>query len=79
MTPEALLGNAETMLLTLLPKLGAVALVVGTAAYVVGKATGSSDLNRWAKNAWLGGAVGLAGVAVVALITNVAQRVSGVA
>lgn len=79
MTPEQLLGNVRTMLLALMPVLGGVAAVVAVIAYGAGKMVGSSLAVHWSKNAALGAIALLGGSAFIALITNVAQRVSGVA
>jgi len=74
MTPESLLGNATSLGLVIAPLAGILSAVVGTCAYIAGKAGNSPGLCSWGKGGWLGGVIGAATTGIVALVANVGGR-----
>lgn len=74
MTPEMLLANATALLQTLMTPGGALAALVGTAAYGYGKAADSPNATRWGKNAWLGAIILWAGTAVIGLVHYLSEQ-----
>ncbi len=77
MTIDSMLTNAATFLTTLLVPFGTTAAVLCVVLFVVGKTTGSIRTIEHAKNAFWGAMAGFGGVAIIAIVKNVATRITG--
>jgi hypothetical protein len=77
MTPEGMLGNAQQLALVVVAALAGLSGAIGTGAYVAGKATNTPAWCSWGRGGWVGMGVGLAASGIMAIITNISQRVAG--
>lgn len=77
MTPEQIIGNGTNIVMAIITALGPLGLAIGTAAFAGGKMSDNPGWVAWGRKGWLGGGIALAATAVIALVTNIIQRVSG--
>jgi hypothetical protein len=77
MTPQQLIANVTALVQPVLPGLGTLGAVLGTALYAGGKATDSPGVVAWGKKAWFGAIVAFGGATIIGLLQYIAGRIFG--
>lgn len=75
MSPDQIITNVTELFRALLPGLGGLAAVAGTALFATGKATDSPNIVRWGKNSWVGALIAFSGAAVIGLLQYLSGRI----